>query len=209
METAARAEVLEARTAADDVIARAEALVDRRGDALARIESELGVLADTIEQRDAQLTATQREVQSRRDRAQGIERDAEHKTASAREELETRAGVRGAELIAQMSHAWLDEARGRAAAAIRAIDATATDPAHDREARRVMEVAASRYQHHYLTERSASNLRIGSTTARRCTVRSSVSPVSSCRSTTRGTRSGSTASTVSARSSCGGRSTSS
>lgn len=162
METAARAEVLEARTAADDVIARAEAIVDRRGEALARIESELGVLADTIEQRDAQLTATQREVQSRRDRAQGIERDAEHKTASAREELETRAGVRGAELIAQMSHAWLDEARGRAAAAIRAIDATAADPAHDREARRVMEVAASRYQHHYLTERSASNLRIGS-----------------------------------------------
>ena len=161
METAARAEVLEERTAADELLARAEALADRRSDALARIEGELGAQADNLEQRDAQVTATQRDVQSRRDRAQGIERDAERKLASARAELETRAGVRGAELIAQMSQAWLAEARGRAAAAIRAIDATAADPAHDREARRVMEIAAARYQYHYLTERSASNLRIG------------------------------------------------
>jgi ribonuclease Y len=161
METAARAEVLEARTAADDALARAEALADRRSDALARVEGEVGVQADTLEQRDAQVTATQREVQSRRDRAQGIERDAERKLAGARAELETRAGVPGAELIAQMSQAWLEEARARAAAAVRAIDATAADPAHDREARRVMEIAAARYQYHYLTERSASNLRIG------------------------------------------------
>ena len=161
METAARSEVLEARTAAEDELARAESQVDRRGEALARAESELAVLDDTLEQRDAQVTATQRDVQSRRDRAQGIERDAERKIAGARAELETRAGVRGGELIAQMSQAWRDEARARAAEAVRAIDATAADPAHDREARRVMEIAATRYQHHYLTERSASNLRVG------------------------------------------------
>jgi ribonuclease Y len=114
-----------------------------------------------VEQRDAQLAAGQRELQSRRDRAQGIERDAERKRAGARGELETRAGITTAELIAQLSKAWIDEARARAAAAVRAIDATTGDPAHDREARRVMEIAAARYQHHYLTERSASNLRIG------------------------------------------------
>ena len=161
METAARAAVLEARTTADDALARSEALADRRDEALARAEGELGTLDDGLEQRDAQVTATQREVQARRDRAQGIERDAERKVSGARSELETRAGVRGAELIAQLSHAWLDEARARAAAAVRAVDATAADPSHDREARRVMEIAATRYQHHYLTERSASNLRIG------------------------------------------------
>jgi ribonuclease Y len=161
METAARAEVLEARTTADDALARSETLADRRREALARAEGELGAVGDGLEQRDAQVAATQGEVQSRRDRAQGIERDAERKLASARTELETRAGVRGAELSAQMSQAWLDEARARAAAAVRAIDATAADPSHDREARRVMEIAATRYQHHYLTERSASNLRIG------------------------------------------------
>jgi len=161
METQARAEVLEARAAADEALARAEALADRRAEALARTQDELDALDDALEQRDAQVTATQREVQSRRDRAQGIERDGERKITSARGELEARAGVRGSDLVSQMSQAWLDEARARAAAAVRAIDATAADPAHDREASRVMEIAATRYHHHYLTERSASNLRIG------------------------------------------------
>src|SRR5262249_42848817 len=64
-------------------------------------------------------------------------------------------------LIAQLSQAWLQEARARAAAAVRAVDATAGDPAHDREARRVMEIAAARYPFHYLTERAPSNLRLG------------------------------------------------
>jgi ribonuclease Y len=161
METAARAEALEARTTADDALAQAETLVQQRGDALGRVQAELEALDDALEQREAQVTATQREVQSRRDRAQGVERDAERKLSGARGELEARAGVRGAELIAQMSQAWLDDARARAAAAVRTIDATASDPAYDREARRVMEIAATRYHHHYLTERSASNLRIG------------------------------------------------
>jgi len=160
-ETAARAEALEARTAADDALGRAEAITDRRDEALARANDELSAQGDVVEQREAQLAATQRELQSRRDRAQGIERDAERRVASARAELEGRAGVRAPDLVAQMSQSWLDEARARAAAALRAIDATAGDPAHDREARRVMEIAAARYQHHYLTERSASNLRIG------------------------------------------------
>jgi ribonucrease Y len=160
-ETAARAEALEARAAADDAIARAEALIEQRDATLARAQGELGTLDDALEQRDVQVNATQREVQSRRDRAQGIERDATTKVAGARSELETRAGVRGGALIAQLSQAWLEEARARAAAAVRAIDATAADPAHDREAKRVMEIAATRYHHHYLTERSASNLRIG------------------------------------------------
>ena len=160
-ETAARGEVLEARASADEVIARVEAEVDRRGERLARAAAELDARGDALEQRDAQMALTQREVQSRRDRAQGLERDAETKIAGARAELEARAGVRGNDLIAQLSQAWFDEARARAADAMRAIDATAADPAHDREAKRVMEIAATRYHHHYLTERSASNLRIG------------------------------------------------
>jgi ribonucrease Y len=107
------------------------------------------------------VATTQRDVQARRDRAQGVAQDAERKLASARAELEGRAGVTGAALIAQLTQAWLDDARARAAAAVRTVDATAADPAHDRQAQRVMEIAATRYHHHYLTERSASNLRIG------------------------------------------------
>jgi ribonuclease Y len=161
IETAARTEVFDARSRADEALARAEAAADRRAEALARAEAAADANSDALTQRESQVAATQRDVQSRRDRAQGLARDAEHKIASARGELEARAGARGVELIAQISQALLDEARARAAAAIRTVDATAADPAHDREARRVMEIAATRYHHHYLTERSASNLRIG------------------------------------------------
>lgn len=161
METAARAEALEARTAADDALGRTETDLERRDEAVARAEAELAAQDDALEQRDAQVAAGQRELQSRRDRAQGIERDAERKRAGARSELETRAGIAASELISLLAKAWVDDARARAAAEVRAIDATAADPAHDREARRVMEISAARYQYHYLTERSASNLRIG------------------------------------------------
>ena len=160
-ETAARAEVLDARTAADEALGRAEAEAEQHSDDAARAEADLAAHGDALDQRDAQVVAGQRELQSRRDRAQGIERDAERKRAGARSELEARAGITAAELAALLSKAWIDEARARAAAAIRVVDATAADPAHDREARRVMEISAARYQHHYLTERSASNLRIG------------------------------------------------
>jgi ribonuclease Y len=161
METAARTEALEIRTRADETIAAEEAKVERRAEAVQRAEAELAASDDALEQREAQIDAEQREVQSRRDRANGLHNDAQRRLQAARGELETRAGVRGAELIAHMSQGWLDDARARAAAMVRAIDQTTADPAHDREAKRVMEIAATRYHHHYLTERAQNNLRIG------------------------------------------------
>jgi ribonucrease Y len=161
IETAARTEALEARTAADDALVGAETAADRRSEALAQAAAELAATDDALAQREDQLAAIQRELQSCRDRASGVERDAHKKLETARGELEQRAGVGAAELIGRLGQAWLDDARARAAAALRAIDQSAADPAHDREARRVMEIAAARYHHHYLTERSMSNLRIG------------------------------------------------
>ncbi|MGN6111277.1 MAG: Rnase Y domain-containing protein [Kofleriaceae bacterium] len=162
IETAARAEALEIRGEADEALARGEGAMERRAEAIARAQADLAAREDVIAQQEDQLAAVQRDLQSRRDRASGVERDAQQKVAAARGELEARAGVRGAELIEQLGQGWIEEARARAAAQLRAIDQTAADPAHDREARRVMETASARYQHHYLTERSASNLRIGS-----------------------------------------------
>jgi ribonuclease Y len=161
LETAARTEALEARTAGDEKLSREEANAERRADAIARLEAELASREDAVDQREEQIEADQREVQSRRDRANGLERDAHNSLKSMRNELEARAGVRGSELIAMLGQAWLDDARARAAAELRTIDATAADPAHDREAKRVMEIAAARYHHHYLTERAMNNLRIG------------------------------------------------
>lgn len=161
LETAARAEALEARTRADEALAAQEAAAEKRAEKLRKVELELATLDDTVEQREAQLDGVHKDVQSRRDRAQGLHDDARRRWQSARAELEARAGVRGGELISQMSQQWLDDAKARAAAAVRAVDQTAADPAHDREAKRVMEIAGTRYHHHYLTERAQNHLRIG------------------------------------------------
>jgi len=161
IETEARSEALAIRTTADEAIAKDETAVERRADTLARREAESAAREDAIAQQEEQVDQLTREAQSRRDRASGIERDAQKKLASARSELESRAGVTGAELVARLGQAWVDEARARAAATVRAIDQTAADPAHEREARRVMEIAATRYHHHYLTERAMNHLRVG------------------------------------------------
>ena len=160
-ETAARAAALDAQVRADEQLAAEEARVAKREAALAAKEREATAMEDAIEQREAALDVTHKDVQSRRDRASGVENDAKRKLQQLRSELELRAGVKAAELIEQMSRGWLEEARARAAAQVRAIDATAADPAHDREARRVMEIAGTRYHHHYLTERAQNYLRIG------------------------------------------------
>jgi len=161
IETEARSEALAARTAGDEALAGRERAVDGRADRLAGLETEVGELHDTVEQRDSQLAAEQREVQSRRDRASNLERDAGDKLETARGELARRAGVDIAELMEQLGRSLIEQARAAAAAELRAVDQTAADPAHDREARRVMEIAGARYHHHYMTERAINNLRIG------------------------------------------------
>ncbi len=162
METAAREEALAARTAADAQLAAAETAAQHRADAIAAAESETAAREEALEQRADAVETDTREAQSRRDRASGLERDAHKTYAALRSQLETRAGVRTPDLVAELGRSWIEQARARAAAVVRNIDQTAADPAHDREAKRVMEIAATRYHHHYLTERNPSNLRVGS-----------------------------------------------
>ncbi len=161
LETAARTEALEARTAADAQLADLERAAEQRAERLAEREARLAAAGDALDQRASAIDQIHRDLQSRRDRAGGIEADTRNKLASARGALEARSGAAAAELIQQMSGAWIEQARARAAQAIRAIDQGAADPAHDREAKRVMEIAATRYHHHYLTERAHNHLRVG------------------------------------------------
>jgi ribonucrease Y len=161
LETEARTAALAERTAGDDALAKREQAVDQRSDKLGEIAAAAAAQHDALDQREDQVTSDQRDIQSRRDRATGIERDAQGKISSARNDLAKRAGVDLAELTQRLGQGMIDEARARAAAALRTVDQTAADPAHDREAKRVMEIAAARYHHHYLTERAINNLRIG------------------------------------------------
>lgn len=160
-DTAHRSELLAARTAAAEELRKSEATLEARQQELTRAEDELEAQSETLEQRRTALDAEQREVQSRRDRATGLVRDTERRLEGVPAELERIAEVAGSELASSMRQGWLDEARAQAAAKLREIEAGAADPAHDREAKRLMEIASARYQIHFLTERNISNLRLG------------------------------------------------
>jgi ribonucrease Y len=162
LDTAARAEVLDAIAKADDELAETEARAAKREEALASKRAELEQFEDALEQRQAALDQIHQDVQARFDRARGLEQDIGRKRASLRVELEARAGIPAAELMKQLTHEWTENARAKAAALIRHAEQSTTDPEHDREAKRVMEIAAARCSMHFLTERNLSTLRVGS-----------------------------------------------
>jgi ribonucrease Y len=160
-DTALRTELLAARSAAALELRRVEADLEARQHALQHVDAEIETQQESLEQRLVELEVEQKEAQARRDRANGLSNDTARQLHSVRGELERLAGVAGSELASSLRHGWLDEARAQAAARLREVEADAQDPAHDREAKRVMEIASSRYQIHFLTERNISNLRIG------------------------------------------------
>jgi ribonuclease Y len=161
LDTAARTEVLEQIAAADTQLAAQEQKLAEREDRLAARDAEVSQIWDAVEQREAAVDQVHKDVQSRRDRANGLEQDIRRKRDAVRGELETRAGVPVQELIKEMSRVWIDDARAKAAALVRNAEQSAADPSHDREAKRVMEIAAARCSMHFLTERNVSNLRCG------------------------------------------------
>jgi ribonuclease Y len=160
-ETAARAALLDERSRALGEVAERDRAADKRDDALARAAAAVAATTSELDTRDDALAEVHRDVQSRRDRATGLERDAAQRAAEAVAALEARAAIASGELSAQLGRGWLDAARAAAAARLRAVGDGAADPAIDREARRTLEIAAARYQNHFLTERNISNLRIG------------------------------------------------
>ena len=145
LETTARSEALAARIEGDEALAKREETVDRREDELARAQAAVAAQQDAIDQRGDQVDADQRDIQSRRDRATNLERDARSKLDSARGELSRRAGVKIEELMQSIGKSLIETARARAAAELRSVDQQAADHSHDREASRMMEIAGARY----------------------------------------------------------------
>jgi ribonucrease Y len=161
-DTALRTELLATRTAAAAALREHEAELERRQLAVQRADADLDASREALEQRGAALDAEHKDVQARRDRAIGLSRDTEQRLQAARAELERLAEVGAADMMSSLREGWLEDARAQGAARLREVDAGAQDPVHDREAKRLMEIAGARYQIHFLTERNVSTLRLGS-----------------------------------------------
>jgi ribonuclease Y len=160
-ETAAREEALELRTQANRELTEAAETMARREERLNIQEIQLTRELGELDSRSEQIEERHSAMQSLRDRAQGLRRDAAERRDAARKLIEERAGETAEGIQAGMIGHWVENARAEAAQQLRLIEQDAANPQYDREARRVMDIASSRYQNHFLTERNISNIRVG------------------------------------------------
>jgi ribonuclease Y len=161
-ETAGREEALELRTQADRELTEVAESIARREERAILQEAQIARELSELETRAEAMEERHRTLQSMRDSAQGVRRDAGERRDAARRLLEERAGESPESIQANMISHWVDAARAEAAQQLRLIENDAANPQYDREAKRVMEIATSRYQNHFLTERNISNIRVGS-----------------------------------------------
>jgi ribonuclease Y len=157
-ETAARQEAL-ARTAEleNELSARAAALIAREDEIARRvadIEDEAAAVEERAGELDARLAAS-REVGKEARRVRGELRGLR---AERIDRLAERCGESAESVAAALGASWLEEARAEAAHAVRAVEQAAQDPAFTRRANRLLEIAVGRYENHFLTERSISNI---------------------------------------------------
>jgi ribonuclease Y len=160
-ETAGREEALELRTQTDRELTEAAEAMARREERVVQHEAHLATELSELENRIEQIDERHRTIQSLRDRAQNVRSEAGEVRDGARRLLQERAGESPESIQATMISHWVETARAEAAQQLRLIENDAANPQYDREAKRVMEIATSRYQNHFLTERNISNIRVG------------------------------------------------
>lgn len=159
-ETEAREAALEQRSEVDAGLTRSVEELARREERVADEEAAFEEDRAVVDGKWGAFKARKAEIQSRRDRAKSIFAAADAALARMREQLAARAGESPDAARDRIARRWVDDARAAAANRVRAIDGTAADPEYDRAARRVMEIASSRYRNHFLTERLISNIRL-------------------------------------------------
>lgn len=160
-ETAARKHVLELRAQADDAFSRQLERLSRHEQRLAGLDAELAEEQSSLQNRADALDERHKNIRSLKDRAQGLRRDAAKRRAQADALLEEKAGESAEDIQQSMARRWLEDARAEAGQTLRVVEQMVASPAHEREARRLLDIASSRYQNHFLTERNLSNLRVG------------------------------------------------
>jgi len=159
-ETEARTESLELRAQADTELAtRRDKLTRREERVSGREAAQAEVIAD-LDHQHGEIDERFNVVKSQRDRARGLRKDVEQRKQQARELLQEISGVSADSVIDRIAAQWLEDERAAAAHRVRRADLATPGPEEERAARRFMEIASSRYENHFLTERNNSRLPI-------------------------------------------------
>lgn len=159
-ETRAREESLELRAAAEaQESAKLEELA-RREERQEAAAAELDRDQQDLDGKWAAHRERKSEVQSVRDRAMSKFDAADVAVGEALAKLEARSGLLAGDVRERLQRTAVEAARAAAGNKVRAVEALVAAPEMDQEAKRLMEVASSRYENHFLTERLISNIQL-------------------------------------------------
>ena len=158
-------EELEAMSAAQDERRRVDEALRNEGDVLAARALAVEEKSIDLERKAAQVTARGDELgardttlQTKEAEIKAVADEARRVDAERAETLVRIAGIAPDEIKTRLVTEWIDDARAAAADKLRHIDAGVNDPEHGRSAKRIMDIAAQRYEGHYLTERLLTNV---------------------------------------------------
>lgn len=160
MENDARSQALVSAERGDEDQDRERETLNAQEEVLQERSEVYAERREALDDRKEDIRDRESAVKGQRDRAKSFWEN----TDSVREELVTRLEELGAttsdEVVSLMRSRWVEEARREAAQHIRNIEQNAGSSEHGREANRLMDVAVSRYQNHFLTVRSVSNIHL-------------------------------------------------
>ncbi len=159
-ETRAREAALLAGESADSELAERLAKLEKTQERVSARENSLSDTRDALSDRKDEIRERESAVRSQRDRAKALRSNATDLHDKLTLRLEALAGSSGEQVIDVLRGQWLEQARADGAQLLRTIEQGAGDLANTREANRLMAVAVSRYQNHFLIDRSLSNIPI-------------------------------------------------
>ncbi|MCP4447060.1 MAG: DUF3552 domain-containing protein [Myxococcales bacterium] len=157
-ETQARESALALQEAADAELESAQASLDKVQE---RVSSRGEALADrreSLDERKEELRERESAVRSLRDRAKGLRLSTEEAKVELLKQVEVLSQTSGADVIEILRSRWLEEAHADGAQLLRTVEQSAADAETSRTANRLITVAVSRYQNHFLIDQSLSNI---------------------------------------------------
>jgi ribonuclease Y len=166
-EIAVREETLGLRAEAEAELSALRDQIERREEHVARHEQALEEQERHVAEAGEVLAARQQVVDERQLKTKEAHAAVRRVADDILAALEGAAGESRSQVEKDLVHGWIEEARGEAAARLRAIDQNAGDPEYTRQAKRLMGIAIQRYQGHYLTERLLSTIMLTPEVAQR------------------------------------------
>lgn len=157
-ENAAREQALALEEAADAALAKRLKELAANDEHLAQKILAHEEIEEAIRDRKEELAERDQEVKRLRELAASHRASAQGTQEELRRQLEKLAGASASSVVEELRVAWIEDAQAEAAQTIRAVEQSAGDAVQGQEAHRLMSVASSRYQNHFLTERSISNV---------------------------------------------------